>query len=118
LVLSADQFFYGYLASGACLALMTLLTIVSRQTPWKPWPIVRTIINGLLAVGVGLVSLLVLSLDWLGDYLNTPWLLPTICLVWLIVLLLTHTHSAPPLFFKRSTTFPRHRATRVGGEAW
>ncbi|KAK2594922.1 hypothetical protein QQS21_007370 [Conoideocrella luteorostrata] len=104
-------FFYGYIASGLCLAIMTILTIVSRVTPWKPWPIVRTVINFLLAIGLGLTTFVVTSPEQGTEYTQSPWLLPTICLVWFAVLLLTHLHQGPPMLFKRSATFLVRRQT-------
>ncbi|KHN95761.1 uncharacterized protein MAM_06373 [Metarhizium album ARSEF 1941] len=94
-------FVYGYVASGACLASMTLLTIVSRMTPWTPWPVVRATVYLLLALGLALLTAVRVDEDATDGFLFSPWLLPTICLVWLVVLLLTHSHSVPPLFFKR-----------------
>ncbi|KID82654.1 Low temperature requirement A [Metarhizium guizhouense ARSEF 977] len=107
-------FTYGYVASGTCLAFMTLLTIVSRLTPWKPWPVVRAIVYFLLAVGLALVTAVQVDDVTLDKYLFSPWLLPTICLVWFVVLLLTHTHSVPPLFFPRSATFAVRRKKGTG----
>jgi hypothetical protein len=74
---------------------MVMFTIISRIRPWRPWPLARTIINMLFAVGMGLVATLYYSGNSLENYLNSPWLLPTICLVWFAVLVLTHIHNAP-----------------------
>lgn len=74
---------------------MVVLAILSRIRPWRPWPLARTIINLLLAVGMSLVATLYYSANNLGDYLASPWLLPTICLVWFAVLVLTHVNNAP-----------------------
>ncbi|KAL7905093.1 hypothetical protein GGI35DRAFT_489308 [Trichoderma velutinum] len=104
-------FTYGYIAAGACLALMVLLSIIARVTPWKPWPVIRTIVYFLLALGMGLVALLNLNEDKLSAYLNTPWLLPTLCIAWTVVLLLTHIHHNIPLFFNRRSPRPGRRDT-------
>ncbi|KAL6817573.1 hypothetical protein V8C40DRAFT_76136 [Trichoderma camerunense] len=104
-------FTYGYIAAGACLALMVLLSIIARVTPWKPWPVIRSIIYLLLALGMGLVALLNLSDDKLNTFLNTPWLLPTLCIAWTVVLLLTHIHHDIPLFFNRRSPRPGRRDT-------
>lgn len=74
---------------------MVVLAILSQVRPWRPWPLARAIINMLLAVGMGLVATLYYSTDNLENYLVSPWLLPTICLVWFTVLVLTHVHNAP-----------------------
>ncbi|KAH0523048.1 hypothetical protein TsFJ059_008102 [Trichoderma semiorbis] len=104
-------FTFGYIAAGACLALMVLLSIIARVTPWKPWPVIRSIIYLLLALGMGLVALLNLNDDKLSAFLNTPWLLPTLCIAWTVVLLLTHIHHDIPLFFNRRSPRPGRRDT-------
>lgn len=81
---------------------MTLLTIVSRITPWKPWHLIRTIINFVLAIALGLVSLLYYQPARADKYLFSPWVLPTITMVWIIILVLTHIRNPPPLFFQQS----------------
>lgn len=86
---------------------MTFLTIISRIHPWTPWPIIRIVINFLLAIGVGLVALLYYNSDRALNYLFSPWVLPTIALVWAIVLVLTHIHNPPPLFFRQSAMSAR-----------
>ncbi|PTB40264.1 uncharacterized protein TrAFT101_004682 [Trichoderma asperellum] len=105
-------FTYGYIAAGCCLGLMCLLAVVARVTPWKPWPVIRTIIIFLLALGMGLVALLNLNNDKLSAYLNTPWLLPTLCIAWAVVLFLTHIRHDAPVFFKRHGPIPMRRGSR------
>lgn len=80
---------------------MAVLSIVSRITPWKRWTIVRTALFLLLGIGTSLVSLLSYSPDQAQAFRFSPWLLPTICLVWIVVLLLTHVRNPPPLLFKK-----------------
>ncbi|KAK1239312.1 hypothetical protein MKX07_008800 [Trichoderma sp. CBMAI-0711] len=104
-------FTYGYVAAGVCLALMVLLSVVARVTPWKPWHVIRTIIYFLLALGMALTALLNLNSDQLDRYLSTPWLLPTLCIAWGIVLLLTHIRRDTPLFFKDGSPRPLRRGT-------
>lgn len=106
------QFTYGYVAAGLCLALMVLLAVVARVTPWKPWPVIRTIVIFLLALGMALVALLRLNDDRLSAFLTTPWLLPTLCLAWAAVLVLTHVPHDAPVFFKRHGPIPMHRRSR------
>ncbi|KFH43697.1 hypothetical protein ACRE_055110 [Hapsidospora chrysogenum ATCC 11550] len=89
------MFSLGYVAGGITLFIMVVLAILSQVRPWRPWPLARAIINMLLAVGLGLVATLYYSTDKLENYLVSPWLLPTICLVWFTVLVLTHVHNAP-----------------------
>lgn len=74
---------------------MTLLTIVTHIRPWRPWSIIRTIIMILISIGLGAVSALYYNFNHKQNYLNGPWLLPTITLAWLVVLVLAHAHNFP-----------------------
>jgi hypothetical protein len=85
---------------------MAIMSIISRTTRWKPWPIIRLIILVILALGTGLVSILWftspaaededadLQVGEAGDacfrYISTPWVLLTIFIVYTVVLVLTH----------------------------
>lgn len=86
---------------------MTILTIISRVNPWKRWHAIRTVIYLVLALGVGLVAILYYHPAKAETYLFSPWVLPTITLVWVVVLVLTHIHNPPPLFFRQSATSAR-----------
>lgn len=104
-------FQYAYIAAGITLILMTVLTIVARTKPWGLWGIIRTALYFALGLGLSLVSLLHYNQTDANNYKDSPWLLPTICLVWFVVLAITHIRNPPPLFFKRSATFfnkPKH----------
>ncbi|KAH6608302.1 hypothetical protein Trco_004615 [Trichoderma cornu-damae] len=76
------------------------------------WPMIRTIIYLLLALAMGLVALLNLNEEKLESYLNTPWLLPTLCIVWALVLLHTRIHHDAPLFFSKHSPMPLRRGSR------
>lgn len=52
------RFAYGSIAAGSCLFLMAILSMISRPTRWKPWPILRLIILIIPALGTGLISIL------------------------------------------------------------
>ncbi|KAH7119344.1 hypothetical protein EDB81DRAFT_891824 [Dactylonectria macrodidyma] len=104
-------FQYAYIAAGITLIIMTILTIVARTKPWRKWSIVRTGIFFALGLGLSLVSTLHFNQTKDYNYKNSPWLLPTICLVWVLVLVITHIRNPSPLFFKRSQSFfskPKH----------
>ncbi|KAH7160951.1 hypothetical protein EDB81DRAFT_332783 [Dactylonectria macrodidyma] len=98
-------FQYAYIAAGVTLIIMTLLTIVARTKSWSKWGIFRTGIFLALGVGLSLVSTIHFNQTAAYNYKNSPWLLPTICLVWFLVLAITHIRNPPPLFFKRSQSF-------------
>lgn len=52
------QFAYGSIAVGSCLFLMAILSMISRPTRWKPWPILRLIMLITPALGTGLIFIL------------------------------------------------------------
>lgn len=74
---------------------MTLLTITTHIAPWRPWSIIRTVIMVLISIGLGCVSTLYYNFSHKQNYLNSPWLVPTITLGWLLVLVLAHAHNFP-----------------------
>ncbi|KAI9158282.1 hypothetical protein HJFPF1_06274 [Paramyrothecium foliicola] len=99
-------FTFGYIAAGIVLAFMTILSAITRKTRWKTWPIIRTTINLLLSIGIGLVALLDYDVEKRDSYLASPWLLPTICITQFVMLMLTHVRSdGPPAVLVRTTTF-------------
>lgn len=91
----SKQFAFGYIAAGVVLFLMTLLTIATHIAPWRPWSIIRTIIMVLISIGLGSVSAIYYNNSHKQNYLNSPWLVPTITLGWLMVLVLAHAHNFP-----------------------
>ncbi|KAF4456111.1 bacterial low temperature requirement a [Fusarium albosuccineum] len=92
-------FCYAYIATGLTLLFMVLLTVVSRTKSWGRWAIIRTAIFTMLAIGTSLISLLYLSPGKVEDFKNSPWLLPVICMLWIVVLFFTHVRNPPPIFF-------------------
>ncbi|KAF4994447.1 hypothetical protein FGRMN_5777 [Fusarium graminum] len=98
-------FNYTYIAAGISLVLMIALAIISRTRPWSKWAIIRHTIFTLLGVGTSLVACLRYNEDQAANFQVSAWMLPTITLVWVIVLILTHARNPPPLFFKGSQSF-------------
>ncbi|RDA90410.1 hypothetical protein CP533_1048, partial [Ophiocordyceps camponoti-saundersi (nom. inval.)] len=86
-------FVCGYLSCSCTIILMALLAIAARSAPYKAWQLLRLFIVLLLAVGIGLVSLLWFDLVRSGDFLQSFWILPTITLVWTVVMILTHVNG-------------------------
>ncbi|POR37941.1 Uncharacterized protein TPAR_01861 [Tolypocladium paradoxum] len=99
-------FAYSYVASGCALIFMIMLTLVARTTPLKSWPIIRLVIIFLLALGMSLTALLWFDINRCNEFLRTPWVLPTITLVWTIVLVITHINREG---IKRITHFFKRR---------
>lgn len=91
---------------------MVILIIIAHTKPWRKWSIIRTFLFTGLGLGLGLVSLLSLNPTRAENYKASPMLLPTICIVWFIVLILTHIRNPPPLFFKRKATFFNNKAPK------
>ncbi|KOS23200.1 hypothetical protein ESCO_004011 [Escovopsis weberi] len=109
-------FAYGYIAAGSALILMTMLSIVSRNTPWKPWPAIRAGIYVALGFAVGVVALLFYHPAQALDFLFSPWVLPTVTFLWFIVLILTHIGSTTAFFFnKGDIDRPRGMSAGAGG---
>ncbi|KAF4982410.1 hypothetical protein FZEAL_1928 [Fusarium zealandicum] len=98
-------FEYAYIAAGITLILMVLLAVISRTTPWRKWTIIRTTISGLLGLGMSLVALIIFNPNSAISFRESAWMLPTITLIWILVLLLTHVRNPPPLFFSDSQPF-------------
>ncbi|OAQ57472.1 hypothetical protein VFPPC_17170 [Pochonia chlamydosporia 170] len=86
-------FAYGYIAAGCTIIFMIMLTIVARTTQFKLWPILRLIIIFLLAIGTSLVATLWFNEERVDYFLNSPWVMPTITLVWVTIAILTHING-------------------------
>ncbi|KAK2612293.1 hypothetical protein QQS21_001719 [Conoideocrella luteorostrata] len=86
-------FAYGYISAGCTMLLMAILTVIARATPHTIWPTIRLLIVFLLSLGTGLVSILWFSDDNLDNFLYSPWVMPTITLVWVVILILTHING-------------------------
>lgn len=87
------QFAYTYVAAGCFLFIMAILAIVAHTTRWRPWPIIRIGIVFTFALGTALVAVLWYNPDRALDLLRSPWTMPTIGFVYLIVLVITHIHG-------------------------
>ncbi|KJZ76427.1 hypothetical protein HIM_04156 [Hirsutella minnesotensis 3608] len=86
-------FAYGYVAAGCTILLMTTLAIIARTRPFTIWPIVRFATFIFLAIGTGLTALLWYDEAKVADFIQSPWVLPTITFVWFVVLIMTHLNG-------------------------
>ncbi|KAF4478513.1 bacterial low temperature requirement a [Fusarium agapanthi] len=93
-------FNYTYIVAGISRILMVSLAVISRTKPWSKWATTRHILFTLLGLGTSLVALIRYSATRSADYQQSSWMLPTITIVWLVVLVLTRIRNPPPLFFK------------------
>lgn len=58
----------------------------------KGWGIIRQIIIFCLALGTGLATLVWFNDERVYAWLQTPWVMPTLCFVWLSIVVLTHVN--------------------------
>ncbi len=112
---SPSQFIYAFTTGGIVLILMNTLSIISQLKPWNPFNVFRAAVNYLLGLGLTLVSLVTINPDLANQFEITPWLLPTLCLTFFVVLALNHLPHPPPWLFE-----PRrhHPAAPRGPACW
>ena len=103
------------MTAGLVLMLMNLLFIISRMKRWSPFNIFRAVLNFLIGLGLALVSLIQLNDDDASQYQSTPWILPTLCLTFFVVLVINHLPKPPPLFFKRKIRSSKPEGTVLLG---
>ncbi|KAH8681008.1 hypothetical protein BX600DRAFT_445505 [Xylariales sp. PMI_506] len=104
-------FQYTYVTAGLVLMLLVTLYALSKRHGWTPFVILRTVFFFLLGLGLALVELINRNVEYSLNYLGTPWLMPTICIVFFVVLVLWHLPHPPPLFS------PGQKRGR-GGSSW
>ncbi|KAK8103614.1 uncharacterized protein PG998_010647 [Apiospora kogelbergensis] len=105
-------FRYIYACAGIVLVLMTCLHVLTlTKRDWKPFDYVRVALFMLAGLGLGLVPVMSTdqNLDRAIDYIFTPYVLPTICLVVTCVFLVTHIHRPPVPIFARPGRKTRQR---------
>ena len=95
---------------------MNLLFIVSRTKKFTLFNYVRIGLNMLLALGLCLVTLLGLNENDMDAYNNTPWIMPTICLTFFIVLVVNHLPHPSRFSFFRSRGRHSDEGTAFLGE--
>jgi hypothetical protein len=105
-------FKYSYVTAGLVLTLMVFMYAITKRRDWTPFITFRTVLFMLLGLGLALVDLITKNEERVDNYLFTPWLLPTICIVFFVVLLLTHLPHPSSLFSLR-----RRRGAKTGGNS-
>lgn len=91
-------FKYTFICGCGMLVLANALYCIARIEKWHPWAVARAVANCVVAVAVGLVAVVAVDEAHLWDYRNTPWVVPTILIPFLIVLALNHLPKAPPVW--------------------
>lgn len=92
------------------LILLNLLSIICRVRPWGPGRVdtVRVILNVAVGLGLCLSALITLNDDYTINFMETPWILPTLCLTFFVILLIDTLPSLLP-----SPSKLRHRMPRA-----
>jgi hypothetical protein len=93
------QFIYAFLSAGVMLMQLTILHGVSKREGWTIFNIMRSVVIGLLGVGLCLVTLLATGKT--NVLAETPWPLPLMCIVFTIVLIVTYIPHPKPLIVER-----------------
>ncbi|KAH7024376.1 uncharacterized protein B0I36DRAFT_161900 [Microdochium trichocladiopsis] len=104
---TTEQFYlvfqYVFACAGMALITMTLLYILIKRKPTSHrnavYFYVRTAVFFLLGIGLSLVTLVSLDDNKTSNFLFTPWMLPTLCFVFLFVIILTHVESPSKIVF-------------------
>lgn len=95
---------------------MVLLHVVSKRKGWTPFNIARTVIILVIGVALPLVCLITTNLTAASNYIESSWMLPTLCIAFFVVLVITHlphpTGSSACVGKKRSR---RQRAEEANG---
>lgn len=81
------------------LILLTILHGVSKRQGWTVFNILRSVIIGLIGVGLCLVTLLATGKK--NQLAETPWPLPLMCIIFTIVLVVTYIPHPKPLTMER-----------------
>ncbi|ORY65271.1 uncharacterized protein BCR38DRAFT_294854, partial [Pseudomassariella vexata] len=90
-------FQYTYTTAGITLIVMTMLYVLTKRQGLTPYNILRTSLFLVLGIGLSLVTLVSIRDSHGRVFIRSPWLLPTLCIVFLCVLILTHLPKPPPL---------------------
>ncbi|KAI1879576.1 hypothetical protein JX265_002530 [Neoarthrinium moseri] len=99
-------FIYAFACAGIVLLFLIVMHSISKRKGWTPFNIVRTAVCLALALGLSLTPTISLNEAYVGTFMDSPWMLPTITLCYFVVLILSHVPH-PPTFglgkFKRGT---------------
>jgi hypothetical protein len=107
---------------------MNSLFIISRLKKWTIFNYFRATANFLMGIGLCFIALITINREEIEEFKGSPWILPTISLVFFFVLVLNHLPKHPPLFFRTKSSnsaetsgllspFRLARRSRDGNEA-
>ncbi|ATY63539.1 hypothetical protein A9K55_008011 [Cordyceps militaris] len=85
-------FAYTYISAACTILLVLVLKQLTDGYIPKGWGIIRQIIIFGLALGTGLATIVWFNSDRVFNWLQTPWVMPTLCFVWMAIVVLTHVN--------------------------
>ncbi|KAJ3493105.1 hypothetical protein NLG97_g4953 [Lecanicillium saksenae] len=85
-------FAYTYLSAACAILFVLILKQITDGYVAKGWGRIRQIIILCLALGTGLATIVWFDSERSYAWLQTPWVMPTLCFVWLTIVILTHVN--------------------------
>ncbi|OAR03068.1 hypothetical protein LLEC1_05277 [Akanthomyces lecanii] len=85
-------FAYSYISAACTILFVLILKQLTDGYIPKGWGIIRQIIIFALALGTGLATLVWFNSENIFTWLQTPWVMPTLCFVWMAIVVLTHVN--------------------------
>lgn len=79
-----------HVCAGIVLLFLTVMHVISKQRGWSPFNVFRTAVCVAIAVGLALMSSIIMNPRISAVYLTGPWVLPVITISYFVVLVLTH----------------------------
>ncbi|KAM3546840.1 hypothetical protein ARSEF1564_000153 [Beauveria bassiana] len=83
-------FAYTYISAACTILFVLILKQLTDGYIPKGWGMIRQIIIFCLALGTGLATIVWFNSQLVFDWLQTPWVMPTLCFVWMAIVILTH----------------------------
>ncbi|KAJ6783852.1 hypothetical protein PWT90_05480 [Aphanocladium album] len=85
-------FAYTYLSAACVIIFVLALKQLTDGYVAKGWGMIRQIIIFCLALGTGLATIVWFDSERSYEWLQTPWVMPTLCFVWMAIVILTHVN--------------------------
>ncbi|PMB73220.1 hypothetical protein BM221_000640 [Beauveria bassiana] len=85
-------FAYTYISAACTILFVLILKQLTDGYIPKGWGMIRQIIIFCLALGTGLATIVWFNSQLVFDWLQTPWVMPTLCFVWMAIVILTHVN--------------------------
>ncbi|KAK8150958.1 hypothetical protein G3M48_002848 [Beauveria asiatica] len=85
-------FAYTYISAACTILFVLILKQLTDGYIPKGWGLIRQIIIFCLALGTGLATIVWFNSERVFDWLQTPWVMPTLCFVWMAIVILTHVN--------------------------